>query len=203
MAKYIFIGRKNNSYARSASSLRGTKKMPNFDKIIAIAEKDAKKKKLRHGSISALRKAYKVPDWFKGIKPSTGHGSGVTQQRAWAVVSEYVRKRDFKRYGGKCVSCWRRLDRWQEGQAAHYKPWSICHGMYKFDPENIHLSCPFCNFIAGGDVGHAFGEELKRRSGFSDILQIIDHTNEAHRGQKCEDWMLVELVARLAPHLVK
>lgn len=162
-----------------------------FSKIIAKAKPVKRVKK----------EPYKVPKWFSRLPPGS-HGSTPSQKKAWKVVSDYVRERDFIKYGGKCVSCFRRLDRWQDGQAAHFKPWSTSNGLFKYELLNIHLSCPICNYGSGADVGFAYGEELKRRYG-DDIVYVLSDLNAKHRGNKIEEWELVEMVAKLRPDLVK
>jgi hypothetical protein len=177
-------------------------KLPqNFDNIIKIAESSSQ----RLRSISSLRRAYKVPDWYNKITPSAGHGAGVIQKRAWRVVSEYVRKRDFSRYGGKCISCETILARWEDGQACHFLPYTLCNAIYKFDPENIFLGCSTCNrnFAKNNAVGYRMADEMRRRTNEPNIVELIEYTNLQYHGQKLEAWHLVELVARLAPHLVK
>lgn len=172
------------------------RKISDFSDVIGIAKKQPIKKE--------KKAPYKVPDWYNKIKPSKGHGSGVVQQRAWRVVSEYVRQRDFNKYR-KCVSCPHVFQDWKEGQAGHYHPFTLCHGIYKFDPENIFLQCAPCNsnFHKKNIIGANFVSEIRRRSGIQNITEIIEQTSEAYRGQKIENWTLVEMVARLAPHLVK
>jgi len=115
------------------------------------------------------------------------HGSTPYQKRYWRVVSEYVRKRDFEKYG-TCVSCGAHFDDWRAGHAGHYIPWSRCNAWFKYDWRNLALQCARCNLSlhrSGADVGHAFAEELKRRYG-DDILTILAHDNESLRGQKME-----------------
>lgn len=173
------------------------KKSSNFDNISKIAQSSTQGKKMRvRASQTAKNRGYTPPDWFKKIKTGS-HGSTPTQKRLWTIVSEYVRKRDFQRYNGKCISCDTILSRWQDGQAAHYIPYSRCHGMYKFDPENIYLSCAICNTGYGGaHVGYNFGNEIVRRQGH-DALNVIDFNNESHRGEKMHEWDLVEMAERL------
>lgn len=168
-----------------------------FSSIVSRSKKNAAKKPRK-----VKKPPYVIPQWFKKIVPSPGHGSGVVQKRVWRVVSEYVRQRDFKQFHGKCVSCDRVLERWQDGQAAHYFPWSVLNGMAKFDVKNIALSCPYCNYVSGANIGYAFGNELKRRYG-DGVLVEIANLNKSYRGKKMETWELVEFVARLRPDLVK
>ena len=139
-----------------------------------------------------LTKGYKTPPWFNKITPGS-HGSNPAQKRYWKFTSDKVRQEEFEKYGGKCVSCPRRLQSWQEGQCAHYKPWSVCNGFFKYERSNLAFSCSACNYGAGGDVGHAFGEELKRRYGKNHLIWI-EKENLKHKGEKMEDWVIVSRV---------
>lgn len=149
-------------------------------------------------------KGYKVPSWFKSIKPGA-HGQSPSQKRLWRVVSEFVRKRDFEKYG-KCVSCGYRFSCWEESQAGHWLPYSLCNSFYKFDPTfNIAGQCSACNTSlhrSGAHVGHEMGEELKRRYG-SGVLEIIKEDNRRFHGMKLEVWNLVDMASRVNPDLVK
>lgn len=153
----------------------------------------AKKKKIK-------KKGYRVPPWFSSL-PAGSHGSGRVQKKYWKVVSDYVRKRDFEKYDGRCVSCSKRLEHWKDGHAAHFRKYSLCNSWFKFDIDNIALSCPICNKRDDGPIGFAFGQELIRRYG-PHHLEWIEKENLKYKGVKMEDWEIVEKVAELAPHLV-
>lgn len=149
-------------------------------------------------------KGYKTPQWFNSIKPGS-HGSTPAQERLWRVISEHVRKRDFEAYGGKCVSCPYRFSNWKEAQAGHWLPFSLCNAWYKYDyAHNLAAQCAGCNrslHRSGAHVGHAMGEELKRRHG-DDVLDRIMADNLSYRGQKMEAWEIVKVVEALRPDLV-
>ena len=146
-------------------------------------------------------KGYKPPKWFTSI-PLGSHGSSPAQKKYWKVVSDTYRKEDFEKYNGKCVSCETRLERWQDGQLAHFKAWSVCNSWFKYERKNLALSCPNCNRLSDGVVGFNFSEELKRRHG-QDILGWIETENLKYKSQKMEVWELVEKTALLRPDLVK
>lgn len=155
----------------------------------------ASKRPLKPRAHKLSHKGYKPPQWFRDIVPGS-HGNTPAQKRLWRVVSEKVRKEDFKKYGGKCVSCPAILPRWQDGQCAHFKRYSVCNAWFKYELKNLALSCPGCNQNDDGVVGHAFGEELKRRHG-PDIIEWINAENEKYRGQKMEVWEIVAKAAEL------
>lgn len=85
----------------------------------------------------------------------------------WTIFSRYVRKRDFVKYGGKCVSCREYLYDWKDGDAGHYiavgRP---CGFGLLFDEQNVNLQCKRCNnpeFTA--DAAIPYGYELDKRYG--------------------------------------
>ena len=155
--------------------------------------------KKRTESLSARRRGYKVPSWFNKI-PYGSHGSTPAQKRYWKVVSDTYRKEDWEKYG-VCVSCGRAIENWWEGDLAHFKKYAVCNSWFKFQRENLALSCKGCNRLDDGPTGHAFGEELKRRH-HHNIIEWIEKTNECFRGKKMETWEIVDKVANLRPDLV-
>lgn len=147
------------------------------------------------GQSKISQKGYKVPSWFKSLKPGS-HGQTIEQKKYWKVVSDTYRKEDFEKYGGKCVSCNFRLERWEDGQLAHYKAWSNCYGFFKYERKNMALSCARCNQNNDGFVAEAFKQELKRRHG-EDIIEWIDKENLRHKDTKMEKWLIVDRTAKL------
>jgi hypothetical protein len=138
---------------------------------------------------SRLRKTkpvfkYVPPQWFKKLPPGASHGSNAHQKRLWRLVSEYVRQRDFKKYGC-CVSCNKRFGAWNEGQAGHFKAWSVCNGMFKFNVDNLALICSNCNFVSDGVVNARFADEMRRRYGH-DYVEWVDAQNKTHQGTKMD-----------------
>jgi hypothetical protein len=137
---------------------------------------------------------YQVPKWFKSL-PQGSHGATPSQKKAWKVVSDFVRQRDWEKYK-RCVSCGTYLESWQKGQAGHYRAWSLCNGIFKYDLRNVALQCAACNYHSDGKIGHTFAEELKRRYG-DNILDELNDEDRKHRGKKVEEWQLVEMCAKL------
>lgn len=68
--------------------------------------------------------------------------------------------------------------------------------MFKYDLRNLAMQCAGCNGWGGGNIGHAFGEKLKERYGDS-ILDDLIRENQSHRGQKIEEFAIVEMCAKL------
>jgi hypothetical protein len=95
----------------------------------------------------------------------------------WAIFSMYTRKRDFLRYGGRCVSCPRILEDWRDGDAGHYV--SVSRGGIDlcFDEDNVHLQCKRCNNPAWTvDAGLPFGMEVDRRLGDGVARKLLERS---------------------------
>ena len=89
--------------------------------------------------------------WIKAIPQSQNHGSGILQKKLWRLVSDYCRIRDWYAYEGKCVATGAKIGHWRLGQAGHFRPYSTCRGMFKFDERNIFLQSPRSNSWGGYD----------------------------------------------------
>lgn len=132
----------------------------------------------------------KLEKWIKAIPESQAHGSGTLQKRLWRLVSDYVRIRDWYKYGGKCVATGEHIGHWREGNAGHYKSYSVCNGMFKFDESNVHLQTARSNSWGGMEIGHAFAEELNKR--YENAVWKIEANNNLHRGEKPTDTKVKE-----------
>ena len=74
------------------------------------------------------------------------------KQRAWTVISQYIRQKYAKNGIVQCITCGSTA-RWQEMHAGHYQ-----HGLTYCEhedgfcvlEENIHPQCPGCNTYRGG-----------------------------------------------------
>jgi hypothetical protein len=132
---------------------------------------------------------YTAPEWFLALKATGGHGSNAHQKRLWKLVSEYVRERDFKKYGC-CVACGRRFSHWSESQAGHFKAWSVCNAMFKFDIRNLAGICGGCNTFGDGATNYRFGVEMNRRWGEGHTAWI-EVENLRHKGEKMDTPLLV------------
>lgn len=115
-----------------------------------------------------------LPAWVKAIPESQAHGSGTLQKRLWRVISDYVRIRDWYRFGPFCVASGKKLDHWKDGHAGHFIAYSHCRGIFKFDPRNIHLQHGYSNKYGTRESWQVFEAELIRRYGIQHINQLED-----------------------------
>ena len=133
---------------------------------------------------------FKEPKWVKSIPQAPGHGSGELQKRLWRLVSDYTRIRDWYQYK-RCVATGDYIPHWKESDAGHFRSYSICNGMFKFDIWNVHMQSKKSNAWGGQSIGYYFGEELKRRYGET-FLQELEEENMKHINEKVENFSVVE-----------
>lgn len=151
-----------------------------------VSRKPHKKRKER-----ASVRSQKVPDWFSQLPwKSSDHGSNANQRRLWRLVSEYVRQRDFELYG-YCAACKTPFTCWQEGQAGHFKAWSRCSGMFKYNEKNLALICAGCNRFGDGVTNANFAVEMQRRHG-EDYVEWITAMNLAHKDSRLDTEEIVK-----------
>lgn len=131
-----------------------------------------------------------IPVWVKAIPPSEAHGSGTLQKRLWRLVSDYVRLRDWHAFDGRCVATGVKLKHWSLGNAGHFKPYSKCNGLFKFDPSNIHLQAAISNKLGTMEDGALYSKELRRRYG-ENIEWEISYNNNA-TPLKIQTWEVIE-----------
>jgi hypothetical protein len=113
--------------------------------------------------------------WIKAIPESQAHGSGTLQKRLWRLKSDYVRIRDWHNYGRTVDS--RPIDNWRDTQAGHFKPYSKCNGMFKFNEVNIHAQSANKNNWGDYEDWKAYEVELVNRYG----PLIIEEINAMNR----------------------
>jgi hypothetical protein len=92
--------------------------------------------------------------------PEGSHGSGTLQKRLWRLVSDLVRIGDWYKYGKRCVATGRIIARWQDGDAGHFRSYSKCNGMMKFDERNVFLQSKRSNGFGDKDDWDAFEEKV-------------------------------------------
>jgi len=110
--------------------------------------------------------------------------------KSWSIISDFTRVRDFIKFG-VCVATGHRFGSYREGQGGHYYSMGG-HGVYSgFSVKNVHLQSGISNKCGGQNVGHNFGEELKRRYGM-DYLDIL--LKETQTYAKDDEWFHVRKI---------
>lgn len=147
-----------------------------------MRRKIASYRKFKVGSGSSLKKkskklirAHKTKKKPKKFKKDLWAEFGLNQPRyirytglqgvLWYVLSQYVRKTEFKEYGGKCVDqCGAEISSWEESDCGHFR--SAKSLSTRFLRENLGIQRKYCNSPRGGNGNqYAFGLEIDRRYG--------------------------------------
>jgi hypothetical protein len=147
---------------------------------------------------SKPRKAVKLSSWLKAIPESQAHGSGTYQKRLWKVTSDYVRLRDWHKYG-VCVATGTKIERWQDGQAGHLKPYSNCNALFKFDVRNIHLQSASSNKWGNRDTWIDY-EKVVRNRGYN--IDAFERENMKATGASLRNSEVEERI-KIVLHLMK
>lgn len=100
--------------------------------------------------------------WIKAVPISKSHGSGPLQKKLWRLTSDCVRIRDWLKYN-KCAATGKIIPHWSMGQAGHYKAYSKCNGMAKFDTDNIFLQSYVSNGFGDHEDWKVFEAEIRSR----------------------------------------
>ena len=83
----------------------------------------------------------------------------------WYLLSLYTRKRDFEQFG-RCISCGKKVDSYQDFDAGHYAPAGNCGFALLFLPLNVNGECKGCNAF---DSGHLIGYEKNLTERYGDV----------------------------------
>ena len=89
----------------------------------------------------------------------------------WKLVSEYVRRRD----KGICFTCGIKKP-WEEMQAGHFIPQSLCNTDSKYAEWNIHCQCHRCNINLGGNVV-AYRVAMEKKYG-AGVCSMVEKENK-------------------------
>lgn len=131
--------------------------------------------------------------YYGSIGPSKGRYTGV-KDKAWTILSDYVRCRDFYRYHGACVSSGRRLEHWRDGDAGHYVSMGGHGAFIGFMAENIHLQSKNENQIGSMDTGARFRDTLEVRYGKEFVGTLNAAKNET---VKADDFFFIRKIEEL------
>ena len=142
-----------------------------------------------------------VPAWIKAIPESKAHGAGTYQKRLWKLTSDYVRIRDFHKYGC-CAATGKQFETWKGPacQAGHLKPYSTCNGLFKFDVRNIHAQHGNSNKFGNYDDFRNFEKEVKRR-GYD--WDQFERENNLNNGCRLYDSDVIEAIKHLLNEMSK
>lgn len=84
--------------------------------------------------------------------------------KAWAILSDYVRCRDFLKYR-KCVATGEPITDWKVTDAGHFIVMASNGALIGFSEMNVHMQGKHSNHLSSAEDGAEFERELIRRYG--------------------------------------
>lgn len=105
--------------------------------------------------------------YFKSIIRKNRY-KGLVKDKAWSLLSDYVRCRDFLKYK-TCVATGKRIENWRESDAGHFHSMSGNGALIGFDLMNVHMQSKNSNQLSSAADGAEFERTIVERYG-GDIL---------------------------------
>ena len=106
-------------------------------------------------------------------------------RKAWAVFSEYIRRRD----KGICCTCYS-VNHWKDTNAGHFK-----HNVLDFDEMNINCQCVSCNKYNHGRLDR-YSDFLRAKYGDKAYEGLVIRASMAKKGHKYHTWVLESIIAQ-------
>lgn len=110
--------------------------------------------------------------------------------KAWGILSDYVRMRDWIKYRTS-VSSGLLIDNWKNGDAGHYISMGSNGALIGFCDMNVHLQGSNENRQSSAHTGAYFRDELVRRYGESLLAELNIIKNKT---VKADDWYFIERI---------
>ena len=111
--------------------------------------------------------------------------------KAWKILSDYVRMRDFIIYR-RCVSCGKTIHDWKDGDAGHFISMGGHGALVGFNDDNVHLQCKHCNLNSSFHLGEPFESEMRRRGIDPDELRTL-----SHKSVKADEMFFMEKIEEI------
>jgi len=131
--------------------------------------------------------------YYSKIPTNTKRGKDALAKKAWVITSDYIRMRDFIKYGF-CASCKKTIVNWRESDPAHYHTFAGNGALLAFNDLNIHMSCKYCNGFRGAAAGHEMADEMARRYGDGILNELLVIKNQT---TKADDWFYIDKIMEM------
>lgn len=117
--------------------------------------------------------------------------------KAWKLLSDYVRLRDFILYKS-CVSCGSQIKEWRDTDAGHYISMGGHGALTGFSPDNIHAQCKKCNLYASQHTGDYYTREITRRG-----IDVEKLKSQISKTVKADDFFFIEKIHEILDKFTK
>lgn len=138
-----------------------------------------------------LKKEINSLPYYGKIK-GKGKYSGV-KAKAWGILSDYVRMRDFIKYK-TCISSGEIILDWKYCDPGHYFTMGGHGALIGFHDMNIHAQSKSDNVWGGMEAGARYKEGLIKRYG-NDILTELERIK--NQSVKADDWFFLEKIKEI------
>lgn len=133
--------------------------------------------------------------YFGSITRKYRYKSDPIKDKAWSLLSDYVRCRDFAKYG-TCVATGVRISDWRESDAGHYYTMSGHGTLIGFDPMNVHMQSKISNKLSSAADGANFERTLIQRYG----EEVIKHLKSVKlETVKADDIFFIGVIKKIWP----
>lgn len=137
-----------------------------------------------------LKEAIKQVPYFTKITPLRYGG---VKGKAWRILSEFTRMRDFIKYG-VCISSGKRIDDWKYVDPGHYFTMGGHGALIGFCDMNIHAQSKDDNAWGGMEAGARYKEGLIRRYGESILVELEKIKSQS---VKADDWFYLDKIKEI------
>ena len=139
-----------------------------------------------------IKEALKTLPYYKSI-PRKYRYTNPVKDKAWTLLSDYTRMRDFIKFG-TCIATGKRITNWRDMDAGHYESMSGHGSLVGFSELNIHAQSPMSNKIGGMADGARYKENLIKRYG----KKILKDIETLKRGTiKADDWFFISRIQHI------
>jgi hypothetical protein len=135
---------------------------------------------------------------YYGKIPTKGRYTGI-KAKAWAILSDFVRCRDWHRYR-TCVATGQRIENWRDSDAGHYVPMASHGANIGFDTMNIHMQSKISNKLSSAEDGAMFKETLLDRYG-DRIIRDIEESKR--KTVKADSWFFIQKIEQVHSAFVR
>lgn len=132
--------------------------------------KPKKKRNRRHFASKNILPMLDSMPYYSKITRKRRYADPV-KDRAWSILSDYVRIRDFIKYG-TCISTGKKINHWSEVDAGHYENMGSCGASCGFYDMNVHAQSKIDNKLSSMASGARYRDELIKRYGPNIITKI-------------------------------
>ena len=117
----------------------------------------------------------------------------IIKDKAWSLLSDYVRCRDFVKYG-TCVATGNKITDWRDTDAGHFYTMAGNGALLGFSDMNVHAQSKISNKLSSAADGANFERELIRRYG-KGIIASLDTMK--HKTVKADDYFFIGKIAEI------